>query len=133
MYLDIDPSFQGAWGDFLVEWEDYEEEGGDTDLPIYLVLSDLARHLIAMLAKGETDKFRQIFQLVDRWCLEGEHYVQEAAVVGLLEDLQNEGLHSTTKPSGFEPWLLSESKYWWDKVAAFWEKGELIVDDRPAK
>lgn len=123
MYLEVDPSFKPAWQVFVEEWS-------GEDLPYYLVLSDLAHHLITKMEEGNTEKFRHVFQLIDRWCLEGERYVQEAAIVGLLEGLQNEGRYKSSCPADFEPWLLSESKFWWNKVRRFWEAGEVIVDDR---
>lgn len=97
---------------------------------MYLVISDLARHLIEMLEYGEDSGLEAVFKVVERWHLDGDPYVKEAATIGLLEDLQNEGLHKATTPDEFVRFLLPESKYWWAKVKAFWEHGRLIVDDR---
>ena len=110
----------------MAEWKD------ETDLPEYLALSDLARHLITMLERNETEGLRAVFRVVEDWHLEGEHYVKEAATVGLLEDLQNTNLHEgNTCPEYFIEFLLPETRFWWFKVVDFWEKGILIVDDRP--
>lgn len=97
-------------------------------MPEYLALAALARHLIACLQAGDTGRFGNVFDVVERWHLEGEHYVKQAATVGLLEDLQNENLHDTTKPTDFLPWLRPESKRYWDKVERFWATGQLIDD-----
>lgn len=118
------PSFKPKWEEFCQEWKE------ESDPPIYLALADLARHLIGLLENGEDKYLKAVFEIVERWHLNGDAYVREAATIGLLEDLQNTNLHATTKPDDFTPFLLPESKYWWDKVVLFWEKGQLIVDDR---
>jgi len=59
------------------------------DLPLYLALGDFAWHLIGMLERGETASLPAVFAAVERLHAEGEHYVREAATVGLLEALQN--------------------------------------------
>jgi hypothetical protein len=109
------PSFQATWEAFLHEWRDSSE-----DLPHYLALADFARHLIGMLERGQTETFQQIFEAVERLQLEGEHYVQEAAVVGLLEDLQNLHLHTRTRPDQFREFLGPESIKAWDALNHFW-------------
>lgn len=122
LMLDASPSFEGPWREFLEYWEE------EAELPLYLALSDLARHFIAMLARNEVESFPRIFAVVERWCREGDGYVSEAATVGLLEDLQNRGLHYSTEPEQFRPYLLPESAKWWDKLYVFWERGKPLRD-----
>ena len=123
LMLSACPSFQAQWKSFNDEWKD--EPGG---LPLYLALADLARHLIGMLERGETASFPGIFEVVEQWHLQGDGYVREAATVGLLEDLQNMGLHESTTPELFRPFLGTVSTQWWDKLYGFWERGELLQD-----
>ena len=123
MMLEACPSFEGKWAEFLHYWRD------EADPPLYIALSALARHLIGMLARQDVTSFPQIFAVVERWHLEGDPYVTEAATVGLLEDLQNTGLHHVTNPEQFRPYLLPESARWWDKLCGFWERGEILPDD----
>lgn len=96
---------------------------------MYLALSEYARHLIAMLERGETTLFPQIFWAIELLHLEGDQYVREAATVGLLEDMQNLNLHSKTTPEDFRKYLGPESERWWDKLIRLWEHGELLTDD----
>lgn len=117
------PSFAPNWREFVDEWKD------KGDLPLYLVLADLAKHLVSKLAAGETEDFAAVFAVVERLHVEGEHYVREAATVGLLEDLQNTGIHKTTEPEQFRRFLHQQSERWWDKLYAFWEEGKLLTDD----
>jgi hypothetical protein len=120
--LEADHSFAPIWRAFVEEWEDERE------LPLYLALASVACHLIEQLKAGETDKFHAVFDVVERWHLQGDAYVREAASVGLIEDLQNTNLRKGTTPTDFEPWLRPESKRWWDKVDKFWSQGEPLTD-----
>ena len=115
LMLTVCPSFDGKWRAFLDYWRD------KGDPPLYLALSDLARHLIDMLARGDVASFPAVFSVVERWHVEGVPYVVEAASVGLLEDLQNTGYHTSTEPEQFRQYLLPESAKWWDKLYEFWE------------
>ncbi|MER9232121.1 hypothetical protein NKI56_08460 [Mesorhizobium sp. M0622] len=112
-----DPSFRREWDKFQDEWRNETEE------PLYLALSELALHLIHNLELGETDRFGDIFDVVERWIVEGNRYVREAAIVGLLEDLQNANLHRSTQPDHVKPWLRPQSAIWWTKLNAFWSDG----------
>ena len=115
--LEVCASFRSEWEAFLAYWKNEP-----VDPPLYIALSDFARHLIGMLARGETQEFAIIFAAVERLQIEGEDYVREAAVVGLLEDLQNLNLHSTTEPEQFRPFLGVESASAWDELYVLWNK-----------
>lgn len=117
------PSFASQWSEFLDEWSETE------DKPLYIALGALARHLIVLLAAGDAAGLSRVFEVVERWHLEGDSYVKEAASVGLLEDLQNSALHPSTSPRDFEPFLLPESLKWWRKIEKFWSNGEPITED----
>ena len=123
--LAVDPGFEPTWRAFVAEWR----EEGEGELPIYLALADLARHLVGKLEKQDTATFGAVFAVVEDWHLRGDAYVREAAAIGLLEDLQNTNLHRGTQPSDFIPWLRPESRRWWDKVERFWSDGVLIRND----
>jgi hypothetical protein len=110
------PAFAPIWATFCAEWD---EEPGDP--PLYLALGNLARHLIEQLRSGATGGFPVVFQVVERWHLEGDAYVREAATIGLLEALQNNADHAGIDHGVFKQWLLPESKKWWDKLDRFGE------------
>ena len=117
------PSFRSTWDEFVAEWKDREQ-----GLPYYLVLSDLVRHLVAMLERRDTAQFDAIFDVVERWHTEGDPYVRAAATIGLLEDLQNTNFYTIASPTDFKPYLREQSTRWWDKVERFWATGEAIRD-----
>lgn len=117
------PSFESEWHEFLAYWQEESEP------PLYAALEGLSRHLIGMLARQDVSSFPAVFAVIERWHLEGDAYVKEAATVGLLEDLQNRAAHDTTTPEQFRAYLGPESAKWWDKVSGFWERGEMLPDD----
>jgi hypothetical protein len=123
LLLEACPSFEPQWKEFLAEWA---EEGG---LPMYLLFGDFARHLSGLLLRGDDQCLRRVFDVVERFIVEGDAYVSEAAIVGILEDLQNGNLHFGTRPEQYLPFLLPQSRCWWFKVEAFWKEGKLLIDD----
>ncbi|MEC9343305.1 MAG: hypothetical protein VYD64_05615 [Pseudomonadota bacterium] len=119
--MQADPSFREKWDTFLEEYRSYDE------LPLYLALSELARHLVQDLETGNTHRFEAVFDVVERWHVNGDPYVKEAAAIGLLEDLQNGNLHRKTSPDDFLPWLQPETLAWWTRVNEFWATLKPIV------
>jgi hypothetical protein len=118
LVLEPCPSFRAKWEAFQDEWREQAN-----DLPLYLVLADLAQHLVGMLERGDTAALPAIFGVVERWHAEGDSYVQEAATIGLLEDLQNLNYHKKgTDPEQFRPYLGPESARCWDNLCRFWEQ-----------
>lgn len=120
--LQADPEFKAIWNENAHHWE---VEG---DLKHYQVLDELTQYLVGALSRDATGSFPAIFQVVEDWHVYGDEFVRTAATIGLLEDLQNPGIHTQTTASEFEAWLLPETKRWWSKVQRFWEYGEPVTD-----
>lgn len=120
--LKVAKGFLPTWNAFLEEWTQEKE------LPYYLVLSDLARYISLLVNRGDIDELKAIFEVIERWHLEGDAYVKEAATIGILEDLQNTNVVGEGVPELLENYLLPESKKWWTKVYEFWEKGKIIQE-----
>lgn len=116
------PSYQKEWDEFLSKWKD------DPDPPQYIAIAGLVRHVIRCYEAGDQATVERVFAVVERWHLEGDPYVKEAATVGFLEDLQNGNFHARTSPKDFEKFLGPESRRWWSKVTEFWEQGKPIAD-----
>lgn len=119
------PAFKEQHDTFMAEWE-----GDPEGPPNYILLADLARECLMLLTTKRHAELSKVFGVVEDWLLNGEHYVQEAATVGFLENIQNTNLHKRTTPDDFLPFCGPESLFWWGKVARFWSHGELIVDTR---
>jgi hypothetical protein len=118
-----DPSFEQRWAIFQADWSD------DLDPPLYLALQSLAEHILDRLGRRDTSGLAKVFQVVDRWITNGDAYVSEAAVIGLLESLQNnlggndrnyrraDGVTS----ADVEAYFASATRRWWEKLHRFWE------------
>jgi hypothetical protein len=126
--------FAPKWEAFVADWQSPKQK----PLPYYLLLNELARHLVLKLSAGDTDAFPAIFDVVERWHVDGDDYVQNAASIGLLEDLQNLANYRGGKPQDFARWLGPVSKTWWDKVEDYWAPGiakmkQAVRDQSPHK
>ncbi|MFD3321701.1 DUF7674 family protein [Alteromonas macleodii] len=118
--LQVAEGFKPIWNEFLDEWSNEDE------FPVYLALSDLARYVSTLVEKSDVEELRDIFSVVEQWHLEGDKFVKEAATVGLLEDLQNTNVVGVGVPQKIEPFLLPQTKLWWQKVSLFWSEGKVI-------
>ncbi len=118
------PDFEPQWAAFKEQWQDRKKPP-----PYYLLLNDLAQHIGRKYGAGETDQFKAIFAVVERWHIEGDDYVQKAASIGLLEDLQNPRNFPVGNARDIIPWLGPETLIWWKKLEAYWAKGMAKHDD----
>ena len=129
--LEADPSFDGKWQEFCDEYSHFPEQ------PCYLALSDLSMHLVDRIQSGDVANMAEVFNVVERWHVEGDRYVREAASIGLLEGIQNllggNGRKRTPNSvnAHIEQWLGPESLKWWVKLDRFWDgdKTALQYDD----
>ena len=115
-----DPRFAAAAGDFVEDWKN-EPETEKEGLPHYLLFSELAGIVAQGLKKGDHENFNAIFDLIEQLHIEGDQKVKELATVGFLEDIQNIMLADKTGLHLAHPFLLPQSKIWWDKLILFWE------------
>ncbi len=123
------PDFEPFWQSFMDDWQPRKKR----PLPYYLLLNDLARHIGRKYAAGDTDQFVAIFAVVEHWHVEGDEYVQKAASIGLLEDLQNPGNFPVGRARDIYPWLGPATRIWWDKLEDYWAKGMARYDHSSEK
>ena len=109
LILSACPSFQDIW---------YESDNKEL---LYVVMGELARHLLSLFQRGETDEFNPLFELIERFHTEGDDYVRELATIGLLEGIQNNWTNNDQDPEVFIEFLLPETKKWWDELNDFWD------------
>ena len=107
---------------FADKWEEHKKEYADEEnYLLYIALGEFARHLIELEKQNQTSEFESVFELVEKFHVEGEHYVSEAATIGLLEGLQN-NLGSDAET--FVKYLKPETLKWWNELNKFWD-GEI--------
>jgi hypothetical protein len=121
LVIEACPSFSPSW---LGENADASRLG-------YVDAGDFAHHLVKLATAGRTDTFGKVFTLIERFHVEGDEYVRQLATIGYLEALQN-----VSEPSPgqayWEPYLLPESRRWWDALNAYWA-GDPDALDRVAR
>ena len=116
--LSISEGFKPVWDQFVEEWKD------DDELPQYLVLAELARYIAKLISESKAKELYDIFSVIERWHLEGDDYVKQAATVGILEDLQDTKIVGVGVPEKVEAYLFPQSKKRWKNVYDFWEAGK---------
>jgi hypothetical protein len=89
-------------------------------------LSALARYLIECVRLKQTEKFEELFSVVERGVIEGSPEVQRLLIVDLLENLKNFSSWEDLDYEIFEPWLGPETHIAWRWLEKKWlGKGSL--------
>lgn len=125
LYIKVCPSFQEKWQEHLQDiWDRYSET------ILYTDLSEFARHMTELAIKNEIGELKSIFALTERLLVEGDPFVQEAIVVGLIEDFQGGLERSKLDLMTFEGFLEPETKKYWQKVIKFWSGEIPYIDNK---
>ena len=117
----IMPMFLQACPSFEIPWRAHREHWGDEDAGIYNDLSVLARHLAHLRESEETGELRAALAVLEQLILEGAGEVQQAAIIGLIEDLSNGNLWNRDEPETIVPLLGTEARRWWEEVVAHYK------------
>jgi len=105
---------------FSKRWKEHQSFYRDDEL-LYVDLGEFACHLVELKAANRTEEFQAIFDIIERLLVEGDHYVKEAATIGLLEGIQNVAGNSGVELEQFVKYLKPESAKWWRQVNDFWD------------
>lgn len=116
--LVISPDFSPVWNRLL------NEHAKQDELPIYVGLTELAKHISHLHLNNRSEEANEIFRSIEDWLLQGDSYVHEAATSGLLEDLQNSSIVGVGVSQQLEAYLLPETERWWEKSLNAWLKWE---------
>jgi hypothetical protein len=127
----IMPLLLEACPTFSDKWQAHRKDWGEDEPLLYVDLGELARHLVSLVQEKTTNELAHVFAVVEHLLHEGDHDVQQAVTVGLLEALQNIAGHAEIDLALFLPFLWPETAYWWQRVQDFWN-GEVpyIFNDR---
>ena len=112
LLLQACPSFQSGRQRYA------KTEGQDL---LYVSLGNFADHLLELHQKNHTDEFPAVADAIERLHVEGDHYVIEAATIGLLEGIQNVWANKRVDPELFYPLLRPQSAKWWQSLNDFWQ------------
>jgi hypothetical protein len=124
------PLLLAACPSFASEWAEYcASVVYDPELN-YLHLAELARHLIELEMSAQRAEFESLFAVVERLHTDGDGYVRAAGTIGFLEALQNNARHASIDPERFVPYLLPETRAWWDELNRFWAGESAYVGEK---
>lgn len=115
MLLQACPSYLNRYEAYIEKNYEIEEER-----LLYVDIGDFTAYMIECYAKRKTDEFDEAFDAIERMLVHGDSYVQDFAVVGILETLQNQLLDKEIELNEFEPLLQPESKAAWRHLIDFW-------------
>ena len=106
----------------------YRPPAEDQDL-LYVALGNFVRHLLQLQRQSRTLEFPEVARAIERLHVEGDHYVREAATIGLLEGIQNVWTNEGTDPELFVCHLLPVSDKWWQSLNDFWNGKSKFVGE----
>lgn len=120
MLLEATSSFQSTWS---AEMEHDPTHFNDDGTRLHYVdAGRFAQHLVDLFEVGQFREIKAAFTVIERLHVEGDPYVRELATIGYLEGIQNAAGNSRhVEATDFEPFLLPESRRWWDGLNRFWD------------
>lgn len=144
LFLSACPELAPAWEEECRTWDLDPADGmelktPDTPYPgpypqLYTGLSHIIwKYLLGNHEAGRTTYFPAIFDLVEKCIVEGDDFVSEWAVIGVLEDLQGAVLRKDLPDDTFFPWFGPQSKDFWRELHRSWGTGPFAADQSPKK
>lgn len=124
------PSFAGVWEEVREENEDPEGEAGRLG---YLDAAAFIRHLCSLAIAGTMQEFPAVFDLIERFVVDGDAYVSNLGVIGYLEGFQMRTVtdRGIDPEVTFAPWLRPTSRAYWAAINRFWADGTPIPNIPP--
>lgn len=120
---DVLPLLFEACPSFLEgRWQENQTAFNDDRELLYLDIAGFARYLADLLAEGKTEEFPAIFAVIERLHTEGDHYVQELATVGFLEDFENWAMRADMPESACSQHFGPQTAEWFKEMQKFWRR-----------
>ena len=108
------PSFQNEFD---------QKSSADVGLD-YMIAANYGRHLLRLYQTGETKIFPALSQTIEQLIVEGDVYVSEFAVIGILEGIVLTWRDENIDTKYLAQHLLPTSLAYWESIAKFWN-GEI--------
>jgi hypothetical protein len=116
LLINVCPSFEEKWKEYLEnKWN------RDPKTMLYSDLAVFARHLTELAITNKFEEFHNLFDEIERFIQEGDFYVGEAIVIGLLEDFQNGLLSNGYELNIMDEYLKAGTKRGWLDLIEFWD------------
>jgi hypothetical protein len=108
--------------------DEHRQSNYGKEIP-YVAFGDFAHHLLQLHRQHQTEVFQAVAHVIERLHVEGDHYVREAATIGLLEGIQNVWGNEGADPELFVRYLLPVSAKWWQNLNNFWSGKSKFVGE----
>lgn len=128
LLLNACPSYKKRWEEYVQD--NYEHE--DEQL-LYIDLADFATHVVDLYKQNNLSEYPKIFDVIELLHLNGDDFVEGAATIGLLEDLQIRLETNEINTTVFKKYLKPESLKWWNHLNDFWDGKTKFVGGPPTK
>ncbi len=87
---------------------------------LYSGIDTISVELISALESGQTENFRWLFALIEKYLRDGDQEVQELISYGLIDHMQEGLIRKERKLSAFDTWLRPETKVVWQNMIDVW-------------
>jgi hypothetical protein len=124
--IQVVPALLAACPSFEPVWAAIEHDNVDEDVPagrlLYLDAAQFVRHIGQLQLADSTGEFDGVFDVIERFIVEGDDYVSSLGVIGILEVLQMATITSLglDPEMAFRPWFRPVSGAWWERLNRFW-------------
>lgn len=112
----------------LKDWEEFQEEWKDEEMPAYFGMAVFSGHVVELLKRGETESFTEVFEVIERLIVEGDEEVRSLAIVGFIESLQNQASWTEKGDQVFLPWLKPKTRAAWFELEELWRGENSLMD-----
>ena len=115
--------------------EEYADPGNPGGRHGYLDAAAVIRHLVCLKLAGTVEEFPAVFDLIERFVVDGDEYVANLGVIGYIEGFQMRTVtdHGLDPEADFAPRLRPTSHTYWEAICRFWEQGTPIPDIPPIR
>jgi hypothetical protein len=108
------PSFAEPWREHV--------ESSNGRIGAYVDAGAFASHLVDLLEADRTSELADVFDVVERFLIDGDDGIRYLVTFGLIEDVQNisSNRHDWAFAARFREWLRPTTTTAWDEVHRVW-------------
>jgi len=128
LYTDACPSFTQTWAEIAKDPIHVDEAGARRH---YLDAGEFVRHIAGLEVAGRREEFPAVFQMIEDLVTNGDSYVSNLAVIGILEGFQMASVTDlgVDPELAFRPLIGPSSEHWWARINRFWDGDHTALHD----
>ena len=112
--INLCPGIAQSWSEHLEFWGD-DERGHFNDISV------VSPFIVDSYRAGQTEWFSEVFDQVERLVANTDEDIRGRAIVGLLENIQDNMSWTEEGYHVFEPWLGPKSLEAWRQLEVLWK------------